>query len=96
MLLRDFVAHCDKFKEEHKSVDGDDLNVSSMLLSVGLVNEVWIVLQDAPLWFHCHPKHWITKHMMNYIHKKDDKMRKRIKIFMLNGMNDIKILQSRA
>ena len=44
VFLRAVVAHHNKFKEEYKSDDGDGLNVSSMLLAVGLVHDVWIVL----------------------------------------------------
>ena len=48
-LLRAFVFHFDKFKEEHMSEDGDVLNVSIILSCVSVACDVWIVLQDAPL-----------------------------------------------
>ena len=73
VFLRYIVARYDKFKEEHKSHDGDGLNFSSMLACVGLAHDVWIVLQDDSLWFYCCPKQWTTKHMTNCIHRmKDD------------------------
>ena len=65
-----------------------------MLLTVSLVCAVWIVFQDAPLWFHHCPKHWRTKHVMKCVHRmKDDEMRKRFKIFIVNGMNNKKFSQ---
>ena len=94
VLLRAFVEHYDRFQEEYNSEDGDGLNVSSMILSVGLAYDVWIVLQDAPLWFHHYPDHWITKHIGNCINRiQDDEMTKAIKLFMLNALKNIKILQ---
>ena len=94
VLLRAFVAHHDKFKDEHKSDDGNSLNVSSMLLAMVLAHDGWIVLQDAPLWFHCCKNHWKTKQITSCIHReKDDEMKKRIKTFTLNEMKNIKILQ---
>ena len=61
VLITSFVAHYDRFKKEHNSENSDGLKVSSMLLSVGLAYDVWIVLQDATLWFHHYPSHWIKK-----------------------------------
>ena len=44
ILITAFVAHYDRFKKEHNSENGDSLNVSIMILSVGLAYAVWIVL----------------------------------------------------
>ena len=94
VLLGAFVNHYDRFQEEHSSEDGDGLNVSSMILSVCLAYDVWIVLQDAPLWFHHYPDHWITKHIGNCIHRiRDEDMQREIKIFMLNAVKNINMIQ---
>ena len=72
VLLRAFVEHHKKFKEENNIDYGDGLNVSGMFLKVGLACDVWIVLQRASSWFHHHPKHWITKRIKNCIHRIKD------------------------
>ena len=97
VLLIAFVEHYAKFEQEHKSDDGNGLNVSIMLLSVGLACNIWIVLQDTPFWLHGNPKHWIKNHTMNCIHRtKDDEMRKRNKIFMVCTINNKKNLARRG
>ena len=94
VLLRFCVVHCDDFRQEHNSDVGDSLNVSSMILAVGLECDVWIVLQDTPSWFHYCPKNWISKHIINCIHRiKDDKMRTKIKTFIEDGIKNMEIFQ---
>jgi len=95
MLLKAFVDHYDRFLEEHNSDDGDGLNVSSMLLTVGLAYDVWILLQDAPLWMHHYPNHWISNHIITCIHRiTDDETKNKIKSFILNGVKNIELLQN--
>ena len=94
VLLRAFVNHYDRFQEEFRSEDGDGLNVSSMILSVCLAYDVWIVLQDAPLWFKHYPDHWITKYIGNCINRiKDEDMQREIKVFMFHAIKNIKIIE---
>ena len=77
VLLRAFAAQYFKFKEEHKSDDGDGLNVSSMFIDVNLAHDVWIVLQDSPSWFNCCAKHCMKKkhnelHSQNKIRRNEE------------------------
>ena len=95
MLLKAFVDHYNRFLEEHNSDDGDGLNVSSMLLTVGLAYDAWTLLQDAPLWMHHYPNHWMSKCARTCVYRiTDDETRNKIKIFLLNGVKNIEILQN--
>ena len=78
---------------QHNSDVGDGLNVSRMNLRVGTPYHIYVVLQDAPLWFDKHSDHFITNHISTCITCiKDEKITNDIKIFLVESRSKISLM----
>ena len=74
---------------------GDPLNVSSMNLRVGMPLHIWIVLQDASLWFNKDPNHFVTNHINTHINRvKDETMRNDIKRIIRDSARNMSLINN--
>ena len=49
-LIEALIKNRHEFCRQHNSDIGDGINVSSMILCVGIAFHIWIILQDVTLW----------------------------------------------